>query len=326
MAIKDVYIPRKEQKESALDKILKGVQVAQGIIGTYEGVKDIQAKLEAQKSAELASSEATRREREKVLGTKDLLEAQTKGYGIEKADSKGPDVYSTSAGELVRLSPPKPKVEGISPYQQEQLKLEREKIAAELSKEAKKPSQSQTAGDKKFAADMVDWQAGGMATVDTQLKSLDDVIAQLEQSKSEAIPPTGKAAGFTPEFLKSTLMPTSKELQQQVESIVQNSLKATLGAQFTEKEASRILRNAYDPSLPVETNLRKLERLKEQMASAAAAKQAMSDYYDENGTMKGYKGPTVSIDVAKEPQPKKSGASPSPSDIQAELKRRGLVK
>lgn len=73
-----------------------------------------------------------------------------------------------------------------------------------------------------------------------------------------------------------------------VQSTVMNSLRAILGAQFTEKEGERIIKNTWNESDSTENNLARIERLVTDLESKANAKDAQSKYYEGNRTLSGY--------------------------------------
>jgi len=79
------------------------------------------------------------------------------------------------------------------------------------------------------------------------------------------------------------------DIQQRVEGIVQQSLRETLGAQFTQTEAFRLISRSYNPALTPQTNAKRLK-----MAATVARKlielnKAKADHFDQYGTLAGHK-------------------------------------
>ena len=79
------------------------------------------------------------------------------------------------------------------------------------------------------------------------------------------------------------------DTQQRIEQIVQQSLRETLGAQFTQTEAFRLIARAYNPALRPQVNSKRL-----QMAAAVAERlhslnKQKADYFDKHGTLARYK-------------------------------------
>ncbi len=79
------------------------------------------------------------------------------------------------------------------------------------------------------------------------------------------------------------------DLQQRIEGIVQQSLRETLGAQFTQTEAFRLISRSYNPALKPQVNAKRLK-----MAGMVARKlielnKAKADHFDKYGTLAGHK-------------------------------------
>ena len=79
------------------------------------------------------------------------------------------------------------------------------------------------------------------------------------------------------------------DIQQRIEGIVQQSLRETLGAQFTQTEAFRLISRSYNPALKPQVNAKRLK-----MAATVARKlielnKAKADHFDKYGTLAGHK-------------------------------------
>jgi hypothetical protein len=69
-------------------------------------------------------------------------------------------------------------------------------------------------------------------------------------------------------------------------------MKATLGAQFTEKEGANVIKRAYNPALPESENIKKIMAVQKELREIARAKKMAVDYYEANNfSLEGYKGP-----------------------------------
>lgn len=145
--------------------------------------------------------------------------------------------------------------------------------------------------DEKFAEDFVAWSSGGGQDMAAQIAQLKPVISALEEGK----PITGLQVAVQPDLLLAMTNPTALQSREQVEEVVQRNLRVILGAQFTEKEGERLIARAFNPKLPPQENAKRLRRLFLQMSTAAEQKQEMANYFQENGTLRGFKGkmPTV---------------------------------
>jgi len=127
---------------------------------------------------------------------------------------------------------------------------------------------------------------GGSASAGTHLSNIDSVINDLETGKVT----TGGITGMAPDWARAKLDSSGLAAQQKITDAVMSSLRQTLGAQFTENEGKKVLGTAYDPNLPTQENVIKLKALKTKLEQMAKAKDDSMKYFEENGSMRGYKG------------------------------------
>jgi hypothetical protein len=143
--------------------------------------------------------------------------------------------------------------------------------------------------DEKFAQEYVDWKSGGQVAAARNISQVTEVLNQIMSGQQVS----GPLMGVMPDFITAITNPAALDAQERVAQVVQGSLRETLGAQFTEKEGQQIIARAFNPKLDSATNARRLAYLMQQIKQQAASKQAMVDYVDEFGTLKGYTGPKV---------------------------------
>jgi len=143
--------------------------------------------------------------------------------------------------------------------------------------------------DEIFANTVVEWKAeGGFADIQKSLSQLGKVVSDFESGKSG----TGAARNLVPDAVKAFTDPELLSSKQQVEEVVQRNLRVILGAQFTEKEGTRLIERAFNPNLSTKENTRRVKLLMKQIRSAAQAKNEAVKYFDQRGTLKGFKGKT----------------------------------
>lgn len=150
-----------------------------------------------------------------------------------------------------------------------------------------------SAGEKKRDTDFAtSWNEfssrGGFADTVKQLTQLQDVLTRLEGGEDL----TGAVSGFLMQNFPSVanaVMAGRVGARDAVEEVVQRNLRLILGAQFTKEEGDRLIARAYNPSLGEEENAKRLRLLIQQMLSAASAKQSAGEYFEQYGTLKGYK-------------------------------------
>jgi len=177
--------------------------------------------------------------------------------------------------------------------------------------------------DEKFSDEYQKWISGDFADVRKSIQQLDDVSKQLADPKKNL---TGPGVGLTPDVVLERLNPEAVATREAVEEIVQRNLRLVLGAQFTEKEGERLIKRAYNPSLSEAENKKRVDRLLNQIRTAAKAKQAAVEYFAEHGTLKGFAGKifTMSDFYESLDEPSSGAKAPTQAEIEAEIKRRGL--
>lgn len=80
----------------------------------------------------------------------------------------------------------------------------------------------------------------------------------------------------------------SLDMQETVAGVIQQNLRETLGAQFTQREGFLLIKRAYNPSLPPAVNARRLRAYAELAKSYIKEQQLMDDHFRQYGTMAGY--------------------------------------
>jgi hypothetical protein len=138
--------------------------------------------------------------------------------------------------------------------------------------------------DKAFGKDWSTWTQGGAASTRKNLGTLRTVIDSIKSGKNLS----GTLIGLAPDQGLNLFAPEAKAARDRVAGVVQQSLKDTLGAQFTEKEAAQLIQRAYDPALDETENLARLEALALMIESAAKAKKEAMDYFGKDFTMLGF--------------------------------------
>jgi hypothetical protein len=154
-----------------------------------------------------------------------------------------------------------------------------------------KPTPLQVKSDEAFSKDYIAWKQGGGVNTVKNTAQIGSVLQQLEEGK----PLTGPLIGIQPDIVLAVTNPNAVDARQRVEQVAQESLRAILGAQFTQKEGEAFIARVYNPSLKPEKNASRLRALFKQLETAAAQKQAMVDYADEKGTVAGFKGKVPTI-------------------------------
>lgn len=161
-----------------------------------------------------------------------------------------------------------------------------------MEKNKPKPSGGQGALDTAFAKDYADWVAGGgYADVEKQLGQLRGASQALATDTSL----TGPFVGMMPDRMRNITNPQAMAVRDQVLEVVQRNLRMILGPQFTEREGAMLMRRAYNEQQPAAENKTRVDRLITQIEAAAKAKANAAQYFEQHGTLQGWKGKLPSL-------------------------------
>lgn len=145
---------------------------------------------------------------------------------------------------------------------------------------------AQEALDSVYVKDYIEFIQGGAADATKNIEELRGAHRTLAKSDMK----TGPIIGLVPKVLRDVFLPKATATQEAVESTVQRSLRQILGSQFTQTEGEALLGRVYNPRLPENINATRVARLIEQLDRAYQEKIAAADYFEQNGTLKGYTG------------------------------------
>ena len=192
--------------------------------------------------------------------------------------------------------------------EQADLALKRDALDLKKQESEAKRVEGKTEGqkslDKTYAKAYDDWTSTGKPSLEKNLSLLENSKAKLLKEEKASFGTSGRLYGRLPDVLKSE---SAIVLRDDVRKAAQASLKATLGAQFTEKEGERIMRMSYDETLSPTANIKKIDSAILELKGMAANNQAKADFFQENGTLTGYK-PGGSSDFSQGSQQPKEKA------------------
>jgi len=261
---------------------------------TPQGARDFAKALQpfAPNEAMMAVREADRMEqaglgRQKTAAETTLAEARTQqaeaGRLIQVDLGDRIQLVNALTQEVVREVP-----KGLTPAQA--AKQAAAGTASATGVNLGKLTPAQKAVDTKFSKEYTDFvSAGGSTTITKNLEMLDNAIKIIEDEPDGAT--SGKIVGLSDKTgTISYTHPKAAEAKDLIGGVAQSNLRAVLGGQFAAREGEQLLARAYNTAQPKADNLRRLRSLRKQIEDAAAAKVSASQYYEENGTLKGFKG------------------------------------
>lgn len=291
------------------------------------GVKDIEqrrkSKMDEARFAQEAQKfgrEETKFSREMRLEDPDSPESRVFQNALKKAS---PGLFSDE--ELLHVSAAdKDRVTSLAQLkEQTAARIQQARIAADARKDAlkQKGTPGQQALDRNFAKDYNEFVAtGGAADVKKGLTQLREVSDALGTKGNDY---TGPIRGMLPDKVRAFTNPEAIDAKNNVEEVVQRNLRLVLGAQFTEKEGQALIKRAYNDQLSPEQNKKRLGRLISQIEQAAEAKARAAEYFEQNGTLQGFKGTLVNSanDFLRDEAPGSGGEAP-PAGGAAEVERK----
>lgn len=183
----------------------------------------------------------------------------------------------------------------------EQLKFNKSKFTAESKPQEAKPAPmdpGEVALKRELAKRKAEWDVGGEATFDKNIKMLEDARSSLsKQSGSQPSMADRIKGALSQKFptAAAVVAPERVEIQRKIETAVQSSLRPILGAQFAQKEGERILRNAYDPALG-SYNIDRLNAAINEIKAIKDAKVKEFQRFSESSLGKGGSHPVTEID------------------------------
>jgi hypothetical protein len=216
------------------------------------------------------------------LGIKTKLSAKEIG---PKTLADASEALKLKATVGVRLYEAQQKESYKSQYDQQK---EASKLEAKQKERAALPTEAEKVTEREFAKDYNDWTSRGQGVYQKNLDRLKEAKKVLEERQKDFIGTSGRVTGRLPDFLRSE---ESIALREDVQAAAQGALKATLGAQFTEKEGERIMAASYNEKLSPEQNIKKIDAAIKEIETNAKNLEDKGRYYEENRGLKGYKAP-----------------------------------
>ena len=169
-------------------------------------------------------------------------------------------------------------------------------------------SETDVTRDKELIKELKSFETNEFSGITKNIGQIDSAINALKTADEGQL--TGKGVGLAYDTgTLDYLNPEAKSTLEAVQEVVQQNLRLVLGAQFTEREGSRLIERAYNPRLSQKENIVRLERLKKQILDSYNQKKNMIDYFNEKGTFKGYEGKAIQ-DVLPTQAPQQSTQQP----------------
>jgi len=129
---------------------------------------------------------------------------------------------------------------------------------------------------------------------ESNLSLLTNSVDELENAEKNNMNFSGIDVGIIGQtgFLP-ILNPAAVDMQERIAGFVYQSLRATLGAQFTENESKAYVSVTFNPFLDEKVNARRLKRSIDLLKGYVGDAQQKLDYFAQNQTLRGYQGTEI---------------------------------
>lgn len=181
---------------------------------------------------------------------------------------------------------------------------------------------AERAVDTEFAKSYADELSGGKAQRETNISELSDAVATMRLTDNVSGALIGAFRSVLPDSWQPIFgLGAAVQVEDQVAGVVQQSLRQILGGQFAMREGEALIRRAFNPALPEAENIRRATVLKNTLLRAQSQQQRASEYFRQNGTLRGYQGPVPTLasiidsfdrDLDSPPGSGESASSPGP--------------
>lgn len=149
---------------------------------------------------------------------------------------------------------------------------------------------AEKAVDTKFGKEYADFFAGGgINSLEKNVSELARAIQIIDDAPEGDT--SGKVIGLADKTGQLTFVsPLAADVKDIIGGVAQSNLRQILGGQFAAKEGEALLQRQYDTGQTKENNLKRLRALYKQASDTIKDKKAAAEYYEQFGTLKGFKG------------------------------------
>ena len=154
------------------------------------------------------------------------------------------------------------------------------------------PTSYQEKFGENLAVNLQKWVSQDRAQATANINTYNRIITGLTSGEIE----TRTLADMTPSALgidqaiRQIINPTGQDALDQVQSVVFQGLKDTLGAAFTAGEAQRLVDSTYNSALDAGANINRLQGARDVLMEVIKTKDALQDHFAQGGNIGNYKG------------------------------------
>lgn len=282
--------PNREPEESALDKLVKGFQLAQGVLGTVEGVQNI----------------ADRPERNRLAREKAEREAEA----FQTAQKQAQADLEMTQKETSLLGQEKPMSAMERRLKQAELDLKMAQADAARNKPAPL-SESQKVFERERAKGLSQYAEARDALL-SDVESLKEARKMLAESENGFGMTTGPIVG--PANMINPFAQDYAQIKNTIDRVTQKNLKKILGGQFAQKEGEQVLKRGFNPMLSEKANLETLDSLISMLESGISNREAELANLEKSGRVLGTKYADPGRQMSAEDKEALQWANANPND------------
>jgi hypothetical protein len=149
---------------------------------------------------------------------------------------------------------------------------------------------AQKSVDTKFGKEYTEYfSGGGINNLEKNVSELARAIKLIDDAPEGAT--SGRLIGLADKTGQLTFVSQkAADIKDIIGGVAQSNLRQILGGQFAQKEGEALLQRQYDTGQTKANNLKRLRSLYDQASDTIKDKKAAAQYYEEFGTLKGFKG------------------------------------
>lgn len=174
--------------------------------------------------------------------------------------------------------------------------LKREIANMKSKEQSVKLSPGQEALDKAFAKQYSeDIASGASQNIKGNIQSLEDIKKDIQDNKDmfTGILDTAVESLGGSDLIRSALNPKLQSVKDRLEKVIQQDLRKTLGAQFTEKEAERLMERSFNPKLSAQENIDRIQGVIDTVKGRQQEQERAAKYFEKKGTLQGFESQSV---------------------------------
>ena len=161
--------------------------------------------------------------------------------------------------------------------QEEKDRMSEQRMMAKINKKAEGTSDFEKAYSKNLGSAFSEYTTKDRPMIIANIEKVDEALDLLGSGKVKG------QTSYVPDIALGITSPSTITARDNIRSAIQDTLRPTLGAQFTENEGKRIMALAYNENLSPEINKQRAQKLKDVLATKVQFQDDLLSYIRSNG-------------------------------------------